>query len=127
MENTELSKALFTAFENDDAETVRSLCSPDMRISQNNGPPMDLDTLLAFSHSVHRVLRGFRYEDAIRSRTETGFVEEHDLRGRLPDDSELSLAGCVVAVVSDGKVRQVREYFDGAAAAGLIKALSSLD
>lgn len=63
------------------------------------------------------------YADAIRSATATGFVEEHAVRGTLPDGSRLDLPVCVVADVVDGKKTNLREYFDTGAAAGLIRAL----
>lgn len=124
MQNTELCEALFEAFANSDDERVRALCTPDMQARQNNNPPMDLETLLEFSQSVHRVVDDFRYEDARRSETATGFVEEHNVRGVLPDGSSLDLAVCVVADVRNGKICDLREYLDISAASGLIDALS---
>lgn len=124
MDNTELAEALFEAFAKGDADAVRGLCAPDMRARQNNAAPMDLETLLGFALAVQRMVGNFRYEEAVRSATATGFVEEHAVRGRLPDGSELDIAVCVVADVRDGKVVDVREYLDGVAAAGLIDALS---
>lgn len=124
MDNTELCKALFGAFENGDEERIRGLCASDMQARQNNNPPMDLDSLLEFSRAVLRVVDDFRYEDAKRSNTATGFVEEHSVRGVLPDGSQLDLAVCVVADVHDGKVCHLREYLDASAASGLIEALS---
>lgn len=124
MDNTELCKALFDAFAKGDEERVRTICTPDMQARQNNNPPMDLDTLLDFSRAVLRVVSDFRYEDAKRSSTATGFVEEHNVRGVLPDGSNLDVAVCVVADVRNGKVCHLREYLDLSAAAGLIEALS---
>ena len=124
MNNTEICEALFNAFASGDEEAVRALCTPDMQARQNNNPPFDLDSLLAFSLSVGRVVDNFRYENAKRSQTDTGFVEEHSVRGVLPDGSDLDLAVCVVADVRDGKVCELREYLDGSAAPGLTAALA---
>jgi len=74
--------------------------------------------------AVRRAVKDFRYEDAVRSTTETGFVEEHAVRGTLPDGTALELAVCVVATVKDGRVTDVREYLDSAASIGLAAALS---
>lgn len=123
MDQAEIAKALFAALAAQDDQTVRSLCAPGLRVRQNSGAPMDLETLLGFNRSVHAVVKDFRYEDAVRAATDTGFVEEHAVRGVLPDGSALNLAACVVADVTDGKVTDVREYLDTAAAAGLIAAL----
>ena len=124
MENVELAEALFAGFASGDESSVRKLCSPGLRAIQNHGKPLTLDTLLEFSLAVHGLVENFRYEDAIRNATAEGFVEEHSVRGTLPDGSELRLAACVVAVVEAGRITELREYFDGAAARGLAKALA---
>lgn len=94
-----------------------------MRVRQNSGPTISLNSMLRFNAAVGRVVNGFRYEDAVRSATPGGFVEEHAVRGTLPDGSPLDLTVCVVADVADGKVTNFREYVDSAAAAGLTAAL----
>ena len=123
MGNAEIAKALFDALSSDDDQAVRALCAPDMSVRQNNNPPMGLDALLRFNGAVHRVVKDFRYEGAVRSATTTGFVEEHAVRGTLPDGKALDLQACVVADVRGGKVTGVREYVDTGAAADLIAAL----
>lgn len=123
MDNAEIARQLFAALAGQDEAAVRRLCAPDMRVRQNNDRPMSLDRLLRFNAAVGRVVKDFRYEDAVRSATDTGFVEEHAVRGTLPDGTALELAVCVVATVKDGKVTDVREYLDSAAAAGLAAAL----
>ncbi len=124
MENTELTASLFTAFEQGDEAAVRALCSTELTAIQNHAPPMNLDTLLDFSLAVRRVVTDFRYEDAIRTPTAEGCVEEHLVRGTLPDGSELRMSACVIAEISEGKIRCLREYVDGWAARGLMKALA---
>lgn len=123
MDHAEIASALFAALAANDDQAVRALCAPDMRVRQNNGAAMDLDTLLRFNGAVHRAVKDFRYEDAVRSATAIGFVEEHAVRGTLPDGTTVDIAVCVVATVSAGKVTDVREYLDTGAAAGLIAAL----
>lgn len=124
MSNEKLAEALFDAFANADAEAVRQICSPELEARQNDGELIMLEPLIAFSLAVHGVVKNFRYEEAVRSATGGGFVEEHLVRGTLPDGSELRLPVCVVANVRDGEVTHIREYFDSASAAGLIQALS---
>lgn len=126
MNNEEIARDLFRAFASGDKDTVLRLCSPDLEARQNDGELIALEPLLEFALAVHGLVENFRYEDAVRAATSTGFVEEHMVRGKLPDDSQLSLPVCVVADVSNGKVTHLREYFDSAAAAGLVAALSEL-
>ncbi len=123
MNHAEIARQLFAALAGQDEAAVRALCSADLKVRQNNGPPMSLDMLLKFNRKVGAAVTGFRYEDAVRSATETGFVEEHAVRGTLPDGTAMDLAVCVVADVQDGKVTSVREYVDSAASAGLSAAL----
>ena len=124
MEKSDLCRQLFESFANGDEDRIRQLCSGKMQAIQNGGAPMNLETLLQFTFLVLKVVKNFRYEDAVRSATETGFVEEHRVCGRLPDGSFLNLFACVVGRVQDGKVVELREYFDSAAAANLAAALS---
>jgi len=123
MDNAQVAVSLFDAFTKGDAVAVRKLCAPDLRASQNGGATMNLETLLGFTSAVLKVVKGFRYEDAVRSATASGFVEEHAVRGTLPDGTRFDLAVCVVAVVTGGKITDIREYFDSKAAEGLVKAL----
>ena len=123
MDNAGIAQAMFAALAGQDEAAVRQLCSPALRVRQNNGPALDLETLLAFNRAVGRVVAGFRYCDAVRAATATGFVEEHAVRGSLPDGTSLELTVCVVADITGGVVTEVREYFDSRAAAGLIAAL----
>lgn len=124
MKNTEVAEALFSAFMRGDFDAARALCADDLRLRQNKNEPMDLDTMLAFAATVIGTVKHYRYEDVVRAPTPTGFIEEHRIRGTLPDGSELDLAACVVADLRDGKIADVREYVDSAAAAGLKKVLS---
>jgi ketosteroid isomerase-like protein len=124
MDHVAVAKALFDAFAAGDEDTIRSLCTADFRARQNNGQSMDLDSVLRFASAVLRVVADFRYEDPVRSATTAGFVEEHRVCGLLPDGSAVNLPVCVVADVRDGKVSNLREYFDARSAAGLASALS---
>ena len=124
MNNEQIAAALFAAFASGDMDTVRSLCAPTFKARQNLNNEFDLETLIQFSQAVTAVVSDFRYDDAIRSNTGNGFVEEHAIKGTLADGSELNLMACVVADVEDGKIVQLREYVDTAAAAGVLAALS---
>ncbi|RZV35141.1 MAG: nuclear transport factor 2 family protein [Sphingomonadaceae bacterium] len=118
-----LAARLFAAFESGDLDAARDLCAPGFRGTQNGGPAMDLETLLKFSAAVSAAVEDFRYEAAVREATATGFVEEHAVRGTLPDGSQLDLAVCVVGDVRNGKISALREYLDSARAAGLLEAI----
>ena len=122
--NVEVCKAFFSGTASGDGDAVRAVCAAEFKGSQNGGPDMDLDTLLGFALAVKKAIPDFRYDNAVRSQTDTGFVEEHDVLGTLPDGSQFSMPVVVVADVEDGRIFSMREYFDSRAAAGLLKALS---
>lgn len=124
-EPIDIAERLFRAFAEDDADTARSLLAEDFTGTQNGGAPMDRDTLLKFAGAFRSVVQGYRYENAVCSATATGFVEEHDVCGTLPDGSELRIPACVVAEVEGGKITSIREYLDATKAAGVIKALGA--
>ncbi len=124
MDNAAIASALFAALAADDAATVRRLCAADFTLVQNGGAPMGLEQLLRFNAAVHRVVPGFGYSEAYCSPTTSGFVEEHVAGGTMADGTVLRLTLCVVADVTGGRVSHVREYFDSAAAARLVTALS---
>jgi ketosteroid isomerase-like protein len=124
MDNVDMAEALFRAFENSNEAAVRELCSPTLKAIQNHRPAMDLESLMSFTLNVNSIVKDFHYEDAIRCATPSGFVEEHSVRGTLPDGSPLQIAACVVGEVRDGKIVELREYLDGSTARGLIKALA---
>ena len=124
MDNAAIASALFAALAADDAATVRRLCATDFTLVQNGGAPIGLEQLLRFNAAVHRVVPGFGYSEAYCSPTTSGFVEEHVAGGTMADGTVLRLTLCVVADVTGGRVSHVREYFDSAAAARLVTALS---
>ncbi len=123
MSHTDIAERLFAAFAAGDVDAARSLCAADLKAIQNDNPPMPLDALLQFSAAVKARVPDFRYEERTCNATERGFVEEHLVRGTLPDGNELRIAACVVADVQDGQIQSLREYLDTADAVGLLKAL----
>ncbi len=124
MQKLEICEALFRAFATGDEARIRELCHSDVRVQQNNNPPVDLDTIIGFSKAVNAIVTDFRYEEARRSETAEGFLEEHHVRGTLPDGSSLDLNVCVVADLRDGRISDLREYLDMSAATGLVAAMT---
>ena len=123
MPNKDVAARLFQAFTEGDDQAARELLAEDFEGIQNGGPPMDRDTLLKFAAAFRSVVQGYRYENAVCSATLDGFVEEHEVRGTLPDGTEVNIPACVVAEVSDGRVTRLREYLDTAKAMAVLKAL----
>lgn len=127
MKPTELAAALFAAFESGDVDAARRLCSPDLVAVQNLSRRLTLDELLGFTTTVLAAVSSFRYVDAVRTETETGFVEEHGVAIVLRDGTSMEFAACVVGEVRDGRIITLRETVDGAGAAPLLRALAADD
>lgn len=119
-----IARTVFDAFQSGDSEAARQVIAEDFRGSQNGGPEMDRETLIGFATAVRAKVPDFRYEDIVCSATDEGFVEEHTIMGTLPDGEELNLRLCVIGTIADGKITQLREYLNTAAAMGLAKALA---
>ncbi len=122
--NRDIADQFFTATAGGDIQLLRDTCATDFSGSQNGGPAMPIDALAGFTTTVLKLVSNFHYENRLVSETQTGFVEEHDVVADLPDGSVLRLPACIVAETAGGKVTSLREYFDSAAAKGLLKLLA---
>ena len=123
-DNTALAQKFFTATAKADRSLLTRICDPQFQGRQNNGPPISVGELADYSLLVLQSVNDFRYENVVRSSTDTGFVEEHDVCCRFEDQTELRLRVCVVGEVVDKKIVSVREYADSRAARKLVEALS---
>ena len=72
MDNQQIAADLFSAFQTGDMDTVRQLCAPEFRARQNLNNEFDVETLIQFSQAVSAIVKDFRYEDIIRSATDSG-------------------------------------------------------
>ena len=123
-DNARIALEFFAAIEAGDEEKMRSLAAPGARFLQNTGGPgMSLDTLIKMSAGIHRALPDRRYENHVRSATDTGFVEEHDFVATLPGGEQFRLPAAVIATVEDGRITEMHEYIDSAGAAKIRQAL----
>ena len=124
MLHEKIARQFFAAAEAGDTKDLREVCAPDMTARQNNASAMGLTDLLHFTLAVKRAIPDFHYENCICSGTDSGFVEEHDIVGTLPDGNRLFMRLCVVAIIEGGQIVSMHEYADSYGARGLIKAVS---
>ncbi|MCB1647796.1 MAG: nuclear transport factor 2 family protein [Pseudomonadales bacterium] len=121
--NTDLCEQFFQATTAGDADALERLCSNDFTGTQNGGPAMNRKTLIRFSVAVKKAIPDFHYENPVRTATEHGFVEEHDVCGTLPDGSRMQFRVVVIGEADNGQIIALREYFDSRPAMALMKAL----
>ena len=75
---------------------------------------------------VLRMLRNFRYDVWFREVRESGFVQQHILRGTLPNGKELAMPVCAVCQIEDGRIVRFDEHLDSAHTKKLIRGIIRL-
>jgi ketosteroid isomerase-like protein len=120
--NSDLSERFFAAVTAGDNMALRAMCIPGAGVSQNGAPELGMDEFAALGSAVGGVMPDYHYENVVCSDTEDGFVSERDGLGTLPDGTLFEIHSCMVATVDDGKISGMREYFDSASVAPLLKA-----
>ena len=115
-----LANRFFKAIEASDVETVRTLYHPDVVIwhnydgiaRRNRGDSRD-ENLKVLAGLPTRI-SGARYDIWYQEVTETGFVQQHVLRGTMPNGKPFELPACIICRVEDGRITRLDEYFDPA-------------
>ena len=119
----ELAARFVAAIEARDVDTVRACYAPDARIWHNNdGKVQSVDDNIKGVHWIHKVLTGVRYDVKQRTALPGGFLQEHVLRGTLPDGSAFAMPACVICKVEGGVITALDEYLDSAHTLPLVAA-----
>ena len=117
----------FAAIEAGDIEQVKAIYAPDCLIWHNDDlleqPVEDNLKVLA---GLHRALSGLRYDIVRRAATADGVLQQHVLRGRLPNGAEVELHAAMYLQVRDGHITRIEEYLDSARRAEIRKAREAL-
>ncbi len=115
-----LAERFFTAIEAGDVETVRSIYAPDAVIWHNfdpleaRGTGDSVEDNLKVLAGLSKRIKGARYEVFQRETTQTGFVQQHVLKGTMPNGEPIALPACIICRVEDGRITRLDEYFDPA-------------
>ena len=111
----QLAERLFAAITAGNVDAVRNIYASDAVIWHNNdNNSQNVDQNLAVLGWVVKHVKDVRYEEIRRQATETGFVQQHVLRGIAPNGQPLEIAACIVCVVEDGRITRLDEYLDSA-------------
>jgi ketosteroid isomerase-like protein len=117
----ELGDRLFEAICSGDLEGVRGVYAPQIKVWHNfDGAEQTLEANLRVLAWLLKNVAGLRYEHVRQQRTESGFVQQHVLRGTLPGGEPLEVAACLVCRVEGGRITRIDEYLDSAALAPLL-------
>lgn len=118
-----LADRFVAAIEKRDVDTVRACYAPDARIWHNNdGKVQSVDDNIKGVHWIHKVLSGVRYDVKQRTALPGGFLQEHVLRGTLPDGTAFAMPACVICKVEGGVITALDEYLDSAHTLPLVAA-----
>ena len=63
---------------------------------------------------LHRAVSGLRYDVVRRAVTDDGVIQQHVLRGSLPNGAEVALHAAMYLQVRDGHITRIEEYLDSA-------------
>ncbi len=111
--NEDLVVRFFTALEAGDIETVRQLYAPDALIWHNDDLlEQSVDDNLKVLQGLHRAVSGLRYDVIRRAVLPDGVLQQHVLRGTLPDGTAVELHAAMYLQVTDGHISRIEEYLD---------------
>jgi ketosteroid isomerase-like protein len=117
----------FAAIEAGAVDTVREIYSPDAVIWHNDDlVEQGVEDNLKILAGLQRAMSGLRYEIVRRAALPDGVLQQHILRGRLPDGSEVALHCAMYLQVREGHITRIDEYLDSAQRTSLRKAREAL-
>jgi ketosteroid isomerase-like protein len=117
----QLADKLFAAIAANDLDSLRNdVYTPDVVVWHNNDNHEQLiDENLKVLNWLSRKVTNRRYEEVRRQATDTGFVEQHVLRGTAPNGNEIEVPACLVVTVTGDRISRIDEYIDSAALAAM--------
>jgi ketosteroid isomerase-like protein len=105
----------FAALEAGDIDTVRAIYAPDALIWHNDDlVDQPVEENLKVLAGLHKAVSGLHYEIIRRAPVADGVIQQHVLRGTLPDGQEVALHAAMYLQVKDGHVTRIEEYLDSA-------------
>ena len=114
-DSLQLAERLFGAITAGNVEAVRQIYAPDAVVWHNNdGLEQSADSNLRVLAWVVANVRNLRYEDIRRQRTDSGFMQQHVLRGTAPNGREVNIPACIICTVQHGRITRLDEYLDSA-------------
>ena len=105
----------FAALEAGDIDTLREIYAPDAVIWHNDDLiEQSVADNLKMLQGLHRVVSGLRYDIIRRVPAADGVLQQHVLRGSLPDGTEVELHAAMYLQVREGHISRIEEYLDSA-------------
>ena len=103
----------FAALEAGDIDMVREIYAPDALIWHNDDlAEQPVDENLKVLQGLHRAVSGLHYDIVRRVPAPDGVLQQHVLRGSLPDGTEVELHAAMYLRVKYGHITRIEEYLD---------------
>ena len=103
----------FAALEAGDIDMVREIYAPDALIWHNDDlVEQPVDENLRVLQGLHRAVSGLHYDIVRRVPAPDGVLQQHVLRGSLPDGTQVELHAAMYLQVKDGHITRIEEYLD---------------
>jgi ketosteroid isomerase-like protein len=116
----DLATAFFSAIEQADVEALRAIYADDATIWHNfDQADQGRDDNLKVLAWIGRNITDLAYTDIRRVIIDGGFIQQHVLRGKAPDGTELEVPAMLRISCAAGQVTRVEEYLDTAQVAAL--------
>ena len=105
----------FAALEAGDINKVQAIYAPDALIWHNDDLiEQPVEENLKVLAGLHKAVSGLHYDVIRRAPAADGVIQQHVLRGTLPDGQEVALHAAMYLQVKDGHVTRIEEYLDSA-------------
>ena len=124
-----VGERFFSAIEAGDMAAVREVYHPDVAIWHNTDGlahrerGQSREDNVALLTVLTNKIKEWKYDIWFREATESGMVQQHTLRGRLPNGEALAIPVCVVLQIQDGCITRLDEYIDSAHTQPMVDAL----
>ncbi len=103
----------FAALETGDIAALREIYAPDALIWHNDDLiEQPVDENLKVLQGLHRAVSGLRYDIVRRVPAADGVLQQHVLRGTLPNGQPIALHAAMYLQVRDGHITRIEEYLD---------------
>jgi ketosteroid isomerase-like protein len=123
----ELVVRFFAALEDGDIGTLREIYAPDAVIWHNDDLiEQPVEENLKVLQGLHRAVSGLRYDIIRRVPTPDGVLQQHVLRGLLPNGTEVELHAAMYLQVREGHITRIEEYLDSGKRAAIKAAREAL-
>ncbi|MDL4773157.1 nuclear transport factor 2 family protein [Actinomadura xylanilytica] len=127
MQHEQIVDRFFAAIEAGAIDTVQDIYAPDAVIWHNDDlVEQTVEDNLKVLAGLHRAVSGISYEIVRRAALADGVLQQHVLRGRLPDGTAVALHCAMYLQIRDGHITRVDEYLDSAARGPIRRARESV-